>query len=121
MGNQHAACQANAKNDGITNPKGIYEYAFNGELRHLSDRAFPADIKRAKWDLQGHKCAICGEELSLEDAVGDHIYPWSQGGTTVIDNCQCLCVACNGQKAAKLTKEAKALASSLRLISGTDM
>lgn len=106
---------ANAKKDGITNPKGIYEYVFDGELRHLSDRAFPAEIKRTRWDLQGHKCALCAEDLALEDAAGDHIYPWSQGGTTTIDNCQCLCVACNTKKAAKLTKEAKERADALRL------
>lgn len=98
-----------------THPKGIYEYVFDGELRHLSDRAFPAEIKRTKWALQEHKCAICGEDLALEDTVGNHIYPWSQGGTTTIDNCQCLCVTCNGKKAAKLTKEAKERAFAIRI------
>ena len=41
----------NAQNDEITNPKGIYEYIFDRNLSHLSDRAFPKEIKQEVWDL----------------------------------------------------------------------
>jgi len=98
---------ANAKNDGITHPKGIYEYVFDGDLRHLSDRAFPKEIKKAKWDIQNHKCAVCSEEFDFDDMVGDHILPWSKGGTTTIENCQMLCTTCNAIKTNKMTIEAK--------------
>lgn len=97
----------NAKNDGITNPKGIYQYVFDGEISHLSARAFSKEIKKAKWDIQNHKCAICENEFDFDDMVGDHILPWSKGGTTTAENCQMLCTSCNGMKSSKMTKEAK--------------
>lgn len=105
----------NAKNDGITNPKGIYEYIFDGNLSHLSDRAFPKEIKQEVWDLQDHKCAVCKEEFDFEDMAGDHILPWSKGGTTTIKNCQMLCTSCNSIKSNKLSKEAKDQVQNLRL------
>ena len=104
-----------AKSDNITRPKGIYEYVLSGEIRFLSDRTFPVEIKLAKWDAQGHRCAVCREELSFEDGEGDHILSWSAGGTTIDDNCQILCSSCNSIKANKLSKEAKEMFEKLVL------
>ena len=98
-------CQ-NAKNDGITNPIGIYDFLFDGDVSHLSDRAFSSkEMKMAKWDMQGHKCAICRQDYPLEDLVADHILPWSKGGTTTEDNLQMLCPICNGQKTNKFIRD----------------
>jgi hypothetical protein len=46
-------------------------------------------------------CCQCGASpaLSLGTVlVVDHIIPWSQGGTTTLDNLQTLCEPCNGGK-----------------------
>lgn len=104
----------NAKNDGITNPTGIYEFLFDGNYSHMSDRAFPSEMKKEKWDMQSHKCAICGSDLAWEDAAGDHIVPWSEGGKTIMDNLQVLCVNCNATKSAKMQADARKLVESLR-------
>lgn len=106
--------EKNAKDDGITNISGVYEFVFDGDSRHLSERAFSDDIKLAKWDEQNHKCAVCGEDYDIKDLAGDHIIPWSKGGRTVLSNCQLLCATCNGIKSNKWTKEAKEMAEQLK-------
>lgn len=106
--------EKNAKADGITAPYGIYEFVFDGSEKHLQERAFPEEIKKMKWDIQNHKCAICGEDLDFKDCAGDHIVPWSLGGTTTLANCQALCVNCNSIKSNKWTKQAKEMANALR-------
>lgn len=44
------------------------------------------------------KCRICGASPATNPTVVlhvDHIYPWSKGGETTIDNLQTLCSKCN--------------------------
>ena len=80
----------------------------------MQEKAFPEEIKKTKWDIQNHKCAICGEDLDFKDCVGDHIVPWSLGCTTTLANCQVLCVNCNSIKSNKWTRQAKDIALALR-------
>ena len=82
----------------VTSNKGIYEYLLSGNEKTLSLRAFPDKIKRAVYEKQDGKCASCGQPFPIERMQGDHIVAWSNGGTTVIENCQMLCAQCNGTK-----------------------
>lgn len=84
----------------VTSNKGIYEYLLSGNEKTLSLRSFPDKIKRAVYEKQSGKCAFCGQAFEIERMQGDHIVPWSRGGTTVIENCQMLCAQCNGTKSA---------------------
>ncbi len=81
----------------VTKYAGIYEYILGGEKdeRLLSLRSFDEPTKRLKYKEQDGKCAICGKPFAYEDMQGDHIIPWSKGGTTIANNCQMLCVNCN--------------------------
>jgi 5-methylcytosine-specific restriction endonuclease McrA len=47
-------------------------------------------------------CQACGEKVPKIRLEIDHIIPVSQGGLTVSENLQALCVACNRGKAAKM-------------------
>ena len=82
----------------IQKPAGIIPFVLTGDERLLDLRAFPEDIKLAKWEDQGHKCALCGKEFDVEFMEGDHITPWAEGGRTIIENCQMLCRDCNRRK-----------------------
>ena len=79
----------------VTSHKGIYEYLLSGNEKTLSLRSFPDKIKRAVYEKQNGKCAACGQPFPIERMQGDHIIAWSNGGTTVIENCQMLCGQCN--------------------------
>jgi hypothetical protein len=85
----------------IQKQSGIIPYVLTGDERYLDLRAFPEDIKLAVWEKQGHKCPHCGREFDYELMEGDHITPWREGGRTVIENCQMLCIECNRRKGAK--------------------
>lgn len=80
---------------------GIIPYVLTGDERHLDLRAFPDDIKLAVYELQGHRCKVCGQEFDYEMMEGDHITPWRDGGRTVQENCQMLCRECNRRKGAR--------------------
>ena len=85
----------------IQKPSGIIPYVLTGDERYLDLRAFPEDIKLAVWEKQNHICPHCGKEFDYEFMEGDHITPWRDGGRTVIENCQMLCMECNRRKGAK--------------------
>lgn len=87
----------------ITKYSGIYEFILGGEkdLKLLSLREFDEPTKRRQYAKQKGVCPMCGGKFEYEDMHGDHITPWSKGGTTTEDNCQMLCTKCNLQKKAK--------------------
>lgn len=87
--------------DEVKRNAGIYEYLLDSDERHLNLRRFSGKLKRAAYERQNHKCAICGEEFELKQMEADHIKPWSAGGKTEPDNCQMLCKACNRRKGKK--------------------
>ena len=47
---------------------------------------------------QGGKCAGCSRKITLKTGDGDHVYPFSAGGPTVIWNGQMLCKPCHKKK-----------------------
>ena len=85
----------------VQKPSGIIPYVLTGDERYLDLRAFPDDIKLAVWEQQGHRCKQCGRDLDFELMEGDHITPWRDGGRTVKENCQMLCLDCNRRKGGK--------------------
>lgn len=87
--------------DDVTNKKGIYEYLLDGEEKHLSIRLFTDTMKRGAYERQNGICPKCGKHFQIQEMQGDHITPWSQGGKTVTENCQMLCIDCNRRKSDK--------------------
>ena len=90
----------------ITKYAGIYEFILGGEkdLRLLSLREFSEPVKRRQFARQKGICPMCKDSFRYEDMQGDHIIPWTKGGTTTEDNCQMLCRKCNLQKNATEAK-----------------
>ncbi len=88
-------------NPDITKNKGVYEYLITGNERAVSMRAFPESDKLVMYERQKHKCAICGKTFEYSEMHGDHIVPWSKGGTTTLENGQMLCTDCNLRKGAQ--------------------
>ena len=70
-------------------------------------RTFPYDFRQRLWTDQGHKCALTGKYISLEDALNtdvtriDHIIPHSKGGKTVYENAQLVFNKANQDKSDK--------------------
>lgn len=86
------------QDEDVTNKKGIYYYLFDNNERHLNIRAFSDKMKREAYERQQGICAECGNHFAIDQMAGDHIIPWSRGGTTTADNCQMLCRDCNSRK-----------------------
>ena len=75
------ACKLkNAKTNGVC--------AIRDDLRPVLERARQADVL-----VLGSPAKDPGVELHV-----DHIFPWSKGGETVLENLQTLCSRCNGGK-----------------------
>lgn len=85
----------------VDRKKGIYEYVFDHDERHLDIRAFDNNMKREVYERQLGVCPICGQHFEIEQMEADHITPWSKGGRTVAENCQMLCRKCNREKGGK--------------------
>lgn len=85
----------------VNRKKGIYEYVFDHDERHLDIRAFDDNMKREVYERQLGICPICGQHFDIEQMEADHITPWSKGGRTVAENCQMLCRKCNREKGGK--------------------
>lgn len=82
----------------VTNKKGIYQYILSGKEKYLSIRAFSDRDKRSVYETQKGICPICKEYYDIAKMEADHITPWSEGGKTVVGNCQMLCKECNRRK-----------------------
>ena len=57
--------------------------------------SIPADLRWRVWERDNFTCLHCGTRKHLSI---DHIIPESQGGLTIIENLQTLCVRCNSKK-----------------------
>jgi 5-methylcytosine-specific restriction endonuclease McrA len=56
-------------------------------------------------ERDGHKCYLCGQPLTLEIAVFDHIIPRSRNGTNRMGNLGAACWACDYFKGDRLLCE----------------
>lgn len=50
--------------------------------------------KKERWEAQGHKCSICGRELTYREAIGHHIRNRNKGGQSTFANCEVRDSAC---------------------------
>lgn len=91
----------------VESKKGIYQYVFDRDQRHLSLRTFDDNIKRSVYEKQGGICPMCNgtdnaaKKWDYEEMEGDHDKPWSKGGKTTEENCVMLCRKHNREKGAK--------------------
>lgn len=79
-------------------PKGFYPYIISGDVRHLTQRQFKRSDKERKFREQGGVCPVCGGKFTLKEMEADHVKPYTDGGLTVYDNLQMLCMDCNRRK-----------------------
>lgn len=93
--------QSYLKDDEIQNQRGIYQYVLDRKEKHLNLRQFSDNQKIRKYEEQNGICPVCGKHFDYEQMEGDHIIPWSQGGTTKDENLQMLCKKCNREKSDK--------------------
>ena len=84
--------------DDVTNKSGIYPYVLTRDERHLNIRAFSEAMKLQVYERQSGKCKICFEIFEISGMEADHITPWTEGGKTIVENCQMLCKECNRRK-----------------------
>jgi 5-methylcytosine-specific restriction endonuclease McrA len=70
-----------------------------GQAPSSRRRGVPLEIRRAVWDRDGGRCAVCGSTFELQF---DHVIPVALGGATSEQNLQVLCGACNRAKGAAL-------------------
>lgn len=81
----------------VQSKRGIFEYVFDGNKKHLNLRQFDNATKRTTYQKQGGICPYCknteneNKVWRFEEMEGDHIIPWSHGGKTISENCQMLC------------------------------
>jgi len=75
----------------------VGKYASGNEAR------FFTKLDKEKLWKEGCICSYCNQQiLSIDDAEVDHIYAFSNGGTTTLDNAQLLHRICNREKYNKL-------------------
>ncbi len=87
--------------DDVTNKKGIYYYVLTRNEKFLNIRAFTESQKRTVYERQKGICKKCNAHFEFEEMEADHVKPWSEGGSTSIDNCYMLCKGCNRKKSNK--------------------
>ena len=85
----------------VQKKSGIWEYALDGDERHLGIRAFDDNTRLEAYERQHGVCPLCGAHFELAQMEADHITPWRDGGRTVPANCQMLCKECNRRKGAR--------------------
>ena len=91
----------------VENKKGIYEYVFDSDQKHLNLRQFDDNIKRTVYEKQNGICPMCAgtvneyKKWDYDEMEGDHDVPWSKGGQTTESNCVMLCRKHNREKSNK--------------------
>jgi hypothetical protein len=89
------------QDEDVTKKSGIYPFVLTRQERHLSIRAFTPNMKREAYTKQDGVCPKCNKSFAMENMEGDHIKLWSEGGRTIVDNCQMLCIDCHREKSSK--------------------
>jgi hypothetical protein len=89
------------KDEDVTKKSGIYEYVLSRNEKFLNIRTFTDNQKRESYERQKGICIKCEEHFKIEEMEADHITPWCEGGKTISENCQMLCMDCNRRKAGK--------------------
>lgn len=91
----------------VQRQSGIYEYILTGNEKALNLRTFDNRERRIAYEKQKGHCPYCDKEIDgkncgkvyrIEEMEADHITPWSEGGQTVLENCQMLCKRHNNLK-----------------------
>ena len=82
-------------------------------------RSFTRAEVRRVWERQGRICVLCERAIPFDLMHGDHIHPWSKGGSTSIDNCQALCGSCNLRKGSQPQSVVEQYFKADRLSAGT--
>ena len=78
----------------------ILKNVFDQKDRH---RTFTEVQRRIIWaNTKRKKCYRCGRELKWSNFEIDHVYPYSKGGKTTIENSAIICKRCNCKKGAKV-------------------
>jgi hypothetical protein len=89
------------QDEDVTRKSGIYSFVLTRQERHLSIRAFTPNMKRESYTRQDGICPKCSGVFPMEKMEGDHIKLWSEGGRTISENCQMLCIDCHREKSSK--------------------
>ncbi len=87
--------------DDVTKKPDIYPYLLTSEEKHLNIRAFSESMRQKAFELQNGVCRSCEKEFEMSDMDADHVTPWSEGGSTIEENCQMLCNEYNRKKSNK--------------------
>ena len=91
----------------VTNHKGIYEYIFDNDEKHLNLRTFDEKQKRRAFERQHGYCPRCyalhlpnaGHKFTQPGQMqGDHMTSWKHGGASTDPNLVMLCPECNSDK-----------------------
>jgi len=89
------------EDEDVTNKKGIYIYVLELREKFLNIRSFTEKQKREAFERQKGKCPICRKRFEIDEMEADHITPWHDGGKTISENCQMLCIDDNRSKSGK--------------------
>ncbi len=100
----------------VKDKKGIFEYILGGnnDTKLLNIRIFDDPTKRAVYEKQTavaktkekSNCSYCaighdankGKIWNLDEMDADHVAAWSKGGSTMVENCEMLCITHNRAK-----------------------
>jgi len=88
-----------AKKSDVKFDKYFNKNSGNGRPVTSQSRAISSKTKKAVWQRDMGKCAVCGSNEKLEY---DHIIPVSKGGSNTMRNVQLLCERCNRSKSNKI-------------------
>lgn len=76
---------------GIEENEADFEPVQEISFKHKTKR-FPSERLKVQVLMRdGNKCRLCGITVTGENIHFDHIFPWSKGGETILDNLQVLC------------------------------
>ena len=64
-------------------------------IKHKTNRIPSERLKVQVLMRDGNQCKLCGITLTGENIHFDHIFPWSKGGETILENLQILCAKHN--------------------------